>query len=238
MKKFLIPTCLVLCLMGIFAVWYFGHESTDPEKLKNESKDSLLIENHLQEESSVPETTQKTDGGDTAGEIETIRDDSNSEKVNAAGGTAKKAILEGEKEHQRLPSAEDIAAANAFEAYVKAETEFDLSTESLKEALGTRPLNWDHIKSLTSDHKDAGLRRKEALRNLAPYSEAAAEILAADKVRTAADEARVAQIKAEIRTDEQKRSAEWVEWYNRISPKQQQTLLDTFPELREFLRED
>ncbi len=139
MKKVLVPTCVVLCIIGIFAVWYFGHQRSDQKGLKSESKDSVLIENHPQEESSVPETTQKTGKDDTTGEIKTKKDDPNPERVNAAGGTAKNAVLDGEKEHQKSPSAEDVAAANAFEAYVKAEIEFDFLTESLKEALKQDP---------------------------------------------------------------------------------------------------
>ncbi|MDE0483599.1 MAG: hypothetical protein OXI67_13540 [Candidatus Poribacteria bacterium] len=242
MKKYVIPTCVVLCIIGIFAVWYFGHQRSDQKELKGESKDSVLIENHLQEESSVPDATQKTGKDDAAREIETKRDDSNPEKVNAAGGTAKNAVLDGEKEHQKSPSAEDVAAANAFEAYVKAEIEFDFLTESLKEALETRPIDWDRIKSATSDHKNAGLRRKEALQNLASYSEAAAEILAAEKTLSTEDAARVAELKAEIRADEQKHIAEIKEMrkqiFDGLSPEQQRTLLDELPELREVLRVD
>ena len=263
MKKFLIPTCVVLCIIGIFAVWYFGHHRSDQKELKSESKDSVLIENHLQKDLSVPEATQKTDRDDAAREIETKRDDSNPEKVNAAGGTAKNAVLDGEKEHKKSPSAEDVAAANAFETYVKAEIEFDFFTESLKEALEATPLDWDHIESIASDREDAKVRQKEALKNLAAYSEAAAEILAAEKTLSAEDAARIAAIKeeldreeAEMIADEQKRSAGIEEMRRQIeemrrqieemrkqifdgfSLEQQRTLLDELPDLKELLNED
>lgn len=250
MKKFLIPTCIVFCLLGA-ALWYFGHHRSDQKELKSESKDSVLIENHLQRDSSVPEATQKTDRGNTAGEID-------SEKVgpNAADGTTKNVVLEDEKEHQKPPSAEDVAAANAFEAYVKAEIEFDFFTESLKEALEATPLDWEHINSVHKDRKDAMVRRKEALQNLAAYSEAAAEILAAEATLSAEDAARIAAIKEELDrekadmiTDEQKRSAGIEEMRRQIeemrkqifdgfSPEQQRTLLDELPDLKELLNED
>ena len=49
MKRFLVPTCVVLCIIGIFAVWYFGHQRSDQKELKSESKDSLQIENRSQD---------------------------------------------------------------------------------------------------------------------------------------------------------------------------------------------
>ncbi|MDE0316803.1 MAG: hypothetical protein OXM61_18095 [Candidatus Poribacteria bacterium] len=256
MKRFLVPTCVVLCVIGIFAVWYFGHQRSNQKELKSGSKDSVLIENHPQEESSVPEATQKTGKDDAAREIETKRDDSNPEKVNAAGGTAKNAVLEGGKEHQKLSSAEEVAAANAFEAYVKVEIEFDFLTESLKEALEASTLDWEHIDSVHKDRKDAMVRRKEALQNLAVYSEAAAEILAAEETLSAEDAARIAAIKEELEregtemiVDEQKRSAGIEEMRRQIeemrkqifdgfSPEQQRTLLDELPDLKELLNED
>lgn len=243
------------CLLGA-ALWYFGHQRSDQKGLKSESKDSVLIENNPQEESSVPEATQKTGKDDAAREIETKRDDSNPEKVNAAGGTAKNAVLDGEKEHQKSPSVEDVAAANAFEAYVKAEIEFDFLTESLKEALKQDPLDWEHINSAHKDRKDAMVRRKEALQYLAAYSEAAAEILAAEETFSAEDAARIAAIKEELDrekadmiADEQKRSAGIEEMRKQIeemrkqifdgfSPEQQRTLLDELPDLKELLNED
>lgn len=241
MKKFLVPTCLILCIIGIFALWYFGHQRADPKELKSESKNSLPIENHLQEESSAPEVVQKTDKDDTDGEIETKRDNSNPEKTNTDGSTDKNVVLEGEKEHQKLPSAEDVAAANAFEVYVKTDIEFDLATGSLKEALETRPIDWDHVKSATSDHKNARLRRKEALQNLASYSEAA-EILAAEETLSAEDAARIAAMKEKLDRDEAEMRKQTEEMRNQIfdglSPEQQRTLLDTFPELKELLSAD
>ncbi len=247
MKRFLVPTCVVLCVIGIFAVWYFGHQRSNQKELKSGSKDSVLIENHPQEESSVPETTQKTGKDDAAREIETKRDDSNPEKVNAAGGTAKNAVLDGEKEHQKSPSAEDVAAANAFEAYVKAEIEFDVYSESLIEALDATPLDVDHINSVHKNRKDAMVRRKEALQNLAVYSEAAAEILAAEETLSAEDAARIAAMKkeldreeAEMIADEQKRSAGSAksEEMTKQIEEIRRTLLEKYPDLKELLNED
>ena len=243
MKKFLVPTCLVLCLIGIFAVWYFGHQSTDPEELKSESKDGLPIENRPQDISSIPESTQNTDKGDTAGEIETSKEGSNSEKTNATGNTDANAALDEKNEQEQVPqqplSAEDIAAAAAFEAYAKAEMEYDSAIKTAKEVLKAKPVDDQRLKSATDDLKNVRLRREETLRNLAAYSETAAEILAADETRAAAAEKEIDRITA----DDKKRSAEMkkqilVEGFNRLSPEQQRTLLERFPELRELLRED
>lgn len=247
MKKVLVPTCVVLCIIGIFAVWYFGHQCSDQKGLKSESKDSVLIKNNPQEESSVPDATQKTGKGDTTKKIETKRDNSNPEKVNAAGSTAKNVVLEGEKEHQKLPSAEEVAAANAFEAYVKAEIEFDVYSEALIEALEATPLDVDHIESVASDRKDAMVRRKEALQNLAAYSEAAAEILAAEETLSAEDAARIAAMKEELDreetemiVDEQKRSAgsAEIEEMTKQIEEIRRTLLEKYPDLKELLNED
>lgn len=244
MKRFLIATCVLICIIGIFAVWYFGHQSTDSEELKGESKDSLPIENHPQEESSVSEPTQKTGKDDTAGEIETKRENSYTEKVNAAGSPAKNAVLEGEKDDQTLLSAEDIAAGAAFEAYAKSEIVHKSAISKFKEALESG--DSASLEAATETLKNARLNREEALRNLAPYSEAAAEILAADEARSA----EVEKIMERMRAEDQKRSAEmkkqreqmtkqiWLEGFKRLSPEQQRTFLEMFPELKELLNEN
>ncbi len=235
MKRFLIPTCVVLCIIGIFALWYFGHQSTDPEELKNESKDISP---------SVPDATRKTSKNDAAGEIEIKGDNSNTEKVNTAGSTAKKVVLEGEKEHQQSPSAEDVAAGAAFEAYANSEIAYKSAISKFKEALEFGDTS--SIESATDTLKNARLNREETLRNLAPYSEAAAEILAADEARSV----EVEKIMKRIEAEDQKRSAErkkqmeewtkqiWLEGFKSLSPEQQRTFLEMFPELKELLNEN
>lgn len=244
MKKFLIPTCVVLCLIGIFAVWYFGYQSSNSEELKSESKDSLPIENHPQEESSVSEPTQKTGKDDKVRVIETKGDNSSLEKVNPAGSTNKNAVLEGQKEHQQSPSAEDVAAGAAFEAYAKSEIVHKSAISKFKEALESG--DSASLEAATDALKNARLNREEALRNLAPYSEAAAEILAADEARSV----EVEKIMERMRAEDQKRSAEmkkqreqmtkqiWLEGFKRLSPEQQRTFLEMFPELKELLNEN
>ena len=236
MKKFLVPIFLVFCLVGLFTLWYFGNESTDPAELKSESKDSLQIENRPQDVSSIPESTQKTGKDDIADEIETKKEGSNSEKTNDTGGNT---TLNEKKKQEQSPSAEDIAAAAAFGAYAKAEIEYNSALETFKEALKAKPVDTQRLESATDNFKNARLQREEALRNLAPYSEAAAEILAADEARSAEAKKVIDQMRAE----DQKRSAErrkqiWLEGFKRLSPEQQRTLLDKFPGLRELLRED
>ncbi|MDE0483601.1 MAG: hypothetical protein OXI67_13550 [Candidatus Poribacteria bacterium] len=99
------------------------------------------------------------------------------------------------------------------------------------------------LEAATDALKNARLNREEALRNLAPYSEAAAEILAADEARSA----EVEKIMERMRAEDQRRSAErkkqmeekmkqvWLEGFKRLSPEQQRTFLEMFPELKELL---
>ena len=240
MKKFLVPICLILCIIGIFALWYFGHQRADPKELKSESKNSLPTENRPEGISSIPESTQKTSKDDTARKMETKGDNSYPEKINGTDSLNKNTELK--EKGQKFPSAEDVAAANAFEAYVKAQMEFDLFSESLIEALKASPLDFDHINSVHKNRKDAGVRRKETLQNLAVYSETAAEILAAEETLSAEDAARISAIKEELDRDEAEMRKQIGEMRNQIfdglSPEQQRTLLDTFPELKELLSED
>ncbi len=237
MKKFLVPICSALCIVGIFAVWYFGYQSSNPEELKSKSKDSLPIENRPQDTSSVSESTQKTGKDETADEIETKKEGSNSEKTNDTGGNT---TLNEKKKQEQSPSAEDIAAGAAFEAYAMAEIDHKSAVSKLIEALKSE--DSASIEAATETLKNARLSREEALRNLAPYSEAAAEILAADEVRSA--EAK--KVMDQMRAEDQKRSTEmeerrkqfWVGWYNKLSPEQQRTLLDKYPDFRKLLQED
>ncbi len=86
------------------------------------------------------------------------------------------------------------------------------------------------------------VRRKEALQNLAAYSEAAAEILAAEKTLSAEDAARITAIKEKLDREEaemRKRIEEMKKQiFDGISPEQQRTLLDELPDLKELLNED
>ncbi|MCE2401169.1 hypothetical protein J4G08_09810 [Candidatus Poribacteria bacterium] len=237
MKKFIIPTCPVFCFIGA-ALLYFGHQRSDPEELNGASKNTLQIENQPQKESSVPESTQKTGKGDTAAEIEAKKEGSNSEKTNDTGGNTTLDDKKKQKQKlQQLPSAEDVAASAAFEAYAKSEIEHKSALSKFTEALKSG--DSASLEAATRTLKNARLSREEALRNLASYSEEAAEILAADMARAAEAEKEFDRITAE----DQKRSVErrkqiWLEGFKRLSPEQQRTLLDKLPELRELLRAD
>ena len=118
---------------------------------------------------------------------------------------------------QDTPSVEEIAAREAFE---KAQSVFDLAQEDMKSVLKdfqsaqedfqsalTPPIDaeaqksateglrsaTEGLRSATEALRDAALQRKTALQNLAPYSEAAAKLLA----EVEAAEARAAESVAE-----------------------------------------
>ena len=95
-------------------------------------------------------------------------------------------------------STEDPAAAEAYEKYLIAESAYLDAQDILKAALEARPIDWDRIKSATNDLKNAARHRKEALQNLAPYSEAAVKLL--EEMEKA--ERRAEEIVSEIREDD------------------------------------
>ena len=94
---------------------------------------------------------------------------------------------------------EDPAAAEAYEKYFTAESEYLAAQDRLQVALEARPIDWDRVGEETDNLKNAGRHRKEALQNLAPYSEAAAKLLEEMKENEKRAEEMTAGYKAEIR---------------------------------------
>lgn len=239
MKKFLVPVCLVIGLVGVFIIWHLGYQGAEQEVMKNESKDIAPTVDHSPDVSPELESTEETSKNDTIPETETRREDLNTGRIkNTDSLNGNGALDEKKEQEQKSLSVEDIEAAAAFEAYVKTEVECKLATVTLTEVLKIRPIDWQRVKSANSNLKNARLQREKALQNLAVYSEAAAEILAAD-------EAHKAQAKKEfdqITTDSQKRFEEMqkqiAEILNTLSPEQQRALWERIPELKELLPKD
>lgn len=197
MRKYLTPIYVVLFLVGATALWYFGHHRPAQKILAAEPKrvykstpvqpKSLLVP------STLSDATQGISEDDTGVEVETIDTeseamDTGSEDVDNAATSEK---IDNSQEHsgdsdadafmpQEALSSEEAAALKAYEA---AESEYLASQDRLEAALDARPIDWERISSANNDLKNAARHRREALENLAPYSEAAAKLL--EKIKEA-----------------------------------------------------
>ncbi|MDE0684024.1 MAG: hypothetical protein OXI63_13990, partial [Candidatus Poribacteria bacterium] len=124
---------------------------------------------------------------------------------------------------QETSSTEDAAAAEAFEKYFTAESEYQTAQEGMGEAFDSK--NGERIKSATNALREARLRRNEALENLAVYSNDAVEILAQVWETERRTDETIAALKAEDAVAAQKRL------------EAQQELFEKFPFLRDLLIE-
>ena len=208
MRKYLTPIYVLLFLIGATALWYFGHHrpaqkilETDPVKVY---KSTSLQPEELSVKSTPSDVIQEPREGDTDREAEGI-DIESEDMANAA--TSEKTDKDQDQVKDTgfdklVPQdgllTEDPAAAKAYEKYLIAESEYLAAQDILKAALDARPIDWDRIKSATNDSKNAARRRKEALQNLAPYSEAAVKLL--EEMEEA--ERQSEEIMAEIREDD------------------------------------
>lgn len=187
MRKYLMPIYIVLFLIGATALWYFGHHrpaqkilEADPVKVY---KSTPLQPEELSVKSTPSDIIQKPREGDTDREVEGI--DTESEDMANAATSEKtdkdQAQVKDTSFDKLVPqdglSTEDPAAAKAYEEYLTAESEYLAAHDRLKAALDARPIDWDRIESATNDSKSAAKHRKEALQNLAPYSEEAVKLL-------------------------------------------------------------
>ena len=201
MRKYPMPIYIVLFLIGATALWYFGHHRPAQRLLKAEPKKVYKSTTPLQPSrlsvEPVPSDTMqeprdgntKTEDTDNAAMPEKLdnswnqNEDTNSDKLLPQEGLA----------------TEDPAAAEAYEKYLTAESEYLAAQDMLQAALEARPIDWDRISDETDNLKNAGRRRKEALQNLAPYSEDAAKLLEKMKENEKRAEEMTAGLKAEIR---------------------------------------
>ena len=179
MKKYLIPIYIVLFLIGATALWYFGHHRPAQKILEAEPqkvyKSTPLQPEGLSVKPMPSDSIQKPREEDTDIEVESIDNATTSEKIDDSQGHSEDADSE-EPTSQEALSAEDAAAAETFEKYFTAESEYQTAQEIAKEALKSG--NNERIKAATEALRQARLQRNEALQNLAAYSEDAAEILA------------------------------------------------------------
>ena len=229
MKKYPMLIYVVLFLIGATALWYFGHHRPTQKILTAEPKKvykstPLQPSSDLSAKPEPSDTIQKPHEGDAGidTESEDMGNTATSEKIDDSQVHSEDADSEESMSQEPL-STEDAAAAEAFEKYFTAESEYQTAQERMGEAFDSE--NDERIKSATNALREARLRRNEALQNLAVYSEDAAEILAqVRETKRRADEV-AAVLEAEDAAAAQ------------ILLEEQQKLFEEFPFLRDMLIE-
>ena len=224
MKKHLMSIYVALFLIGATALWYFGHHRPAQRVLKAEPKKvykstTLLQPNGLSGEPVPSDTIQEP-----REEVKGVDNAAISEKIDNSQVHSEDADSEGPMSQETI-SAQDAAAAKAFEKYFTAEANYQAANERLKKALTLRvdqqkeinealiesdnqaaqegldkvldPKNRDQVWSAVEAYTEAQLRRKEALQNLAPYSEDAVKMLEEMKEAKRRVEERAAEFDAE-----------------------------------------
>ncbi len=228
MKKYSMLIYVVLFSIGAIALWYFGHHRPAQKILTAEPK-KVYQSTPLQPSSDLsvkPEPSdpiQKPREGDAGIDTESkdIGNTATSEKIDDSQVHSEDADSE-ESMSQETVSTEDTAA-EAFEKYFIAESEYQTAQERMGEAFDSQ--NDERIKSATNALREARLRRNEALQNLAVYSEDAVEILAQVWETERRTDETIAALKAEDAVAAQKRL------------EAQQELFEKFPFLRNMLIE-
>lgn len=210
MRKYPMPIYIVIFLIGATALWYFGHHRPAQRLLKAEPKKiykstTPLQPNRLSVEPGPSDTMQEPRDGNAEirmEEADTKTEDTDSaampEKVDNSWNQDEDANSDKLVPQEGLAT-EDPAAAEAYEKYFTAESEYLAAQDMLQAALEARPIDWDRVRDETDNLKNAGRRRKEALQNLAPYSETAAKLLEKMKENEKRAEEMTAGHKAEIR---------------------------------------
>ena len=206
MKKYLFPIYVALFLIGATTLWYFGHHRPAQKILNAEPKKvykstplppkSLSVKSVPSETIQVPpdeNAATKTESADTKttdSDNATTPEKKDSKQERFEDTSSNELVL------QEDLSDDDPAAAEAFDKYITAESEYQAAIETLKEALVSE--NSERLKSATDSLREARQRRKEALQNLAPYSEDAVKMLEEmEEAERAAEE-----IMAEYREDD------------------------------------
>ena len=191
MKRYLFPIYIALFLIGSTVLWYFGHHRPAQKILNAESK-KVYKSTPLQSEglSAKPTpSTQETSEADTDIKVAGIDNAATSEKIDDSQVQSEDTDSV-EPTSQDALSAEDAAAAEAFEKYFTAEAEYQATRERLMEALTLNldrhkeieealeksdnqatlegydkvldPKNQEQIWAAVEAHGEAQLRRKEA----------------------------------------------------------------------------
>ena len=189
MKKYLMPIYVALFLLGATALWYFGHHRPAQKILEAEPK-RVYKSTPLQPESlpvtSTPSNaTQQASEGDIGMAVEAIDTESEDTESEDMDNTATPKKIDNSQEHsedsgsdalmsQEALSSEEVAALKAYE---EVQSEYLAAQDILQAALEARPIDWERVRSANNNFKNAARHRKEALQNLAPYSEDAAKLL-------------------------------------------------------------
>ena len=189
MKKYLMPIYVALFLLGATALWYFGHHRPAQKILEAEPK-RVYKSTPLQPESlpvtSTPSNaTQQASEGDIGMAVEAIDTESENTESEDMDNTATPKKIDNSQEHsedsgsdalmsQEALSSEEVAALKAYE---EVQSEYLAAQDMLQAALEARPIDWERVRSANNNFKNAARHRKEALQNLAPYSEDAAKLL-------------------------------------------------------------
>jgi len=136
MRKYLMPIYVVLFLIGATALWYFGHHRPAQKILKAEPKkiykSTPLQPKDLSIKPVPSDAIQEPHQEDTDIEVEGVDNTSTPEKMNnnqdlEEGAGVDKLVL------QEDISVDDPAAAEAFEKYITAESEYQAARERLKQ---------------------------------------------------------------------------------------------------------
>ena len=189
MKKYLMPIYVALFLLGATALWYFGHHRPAQKILEAEPK-RVYKSTPLQPESlpvtSTPSNaTQQASEGDIGMAVEAIDTESEDTESEDMDNAATPEKIDNSQEHsedsgsdalmsQEALSSEEVAALKAYE---EVQSEYLAAQDMLQAALEARPIDWERVRSANNNFKNAARHRKEALQNLAPYSEDAAKLL-------------------------------------------------------------
>ncbi|RKU21093.1 hypothetical protein C6503_05135 [Candidatus Poribacteria bacterium] len=206
MKRYLMPIYFVLFLIGATALWYFGHHRPAQKILEAEPKkiykSTPLPPKGLSVKPVPSDSIQEPREENTNIEVEGIDSASTPKKMDSnqdwdEGAGANKLVL------QEDISVDDPAAAEAFEKYIAAEADYQAALEAFNKTLNLDQImssqeetlealkkfdqqaaleslnrtlslyNRDELETL----KEARRQRREALENLAPYSEDATKLL-------------------------------------------------------------
>lgn len=133
MRKYLTPIYVVLFLIGATALWYFGHHRPAQKILEAEPKkiykSTPLPPKGLSVKPVPPDSIQEPREENTDIEVEGIDNTSTPEKIDSNKDWDEGADKLG---LQKDISVDDPAAAEAFEKYIAAESEYQAAQERLK----------------------------------------------------------------------------------------------------------
>lgn len=250
MKKVSVPTYFVLFLLCGITLWYFGHHRPAQKILKAEPK--KVYGTKLSDSPNVVQTEQESVADASEQESREVEKSAkaknlsnplplkpNPEKVD----TAQHGNSISEKpEQEKTPSPGEV---KAFEAFLIAETEYIEEKEQFKKALISG--DTDTLEAATFSMRNARIQRNEALRNLADTSEEASKLLAEIEVHEKEVEKEAARLIADIESNEFEPKPrpvpelgfdkeEFRKLFNAMPLKEQRSLLERFPSLKNLLQ--